>query len=139
MIVPLLCAVPECLVTSDAPRESSLPCDKRQVLEVGSRCFLRAARCSHESAAACRDLAVSYHARAGLKGEAGKKDALVEKAFAAARKSVCLDPQSSEGWNLLGYLAIHWNRCVCVFGKSDLLVGARCASRLGLLALVGSP
>ncbi len=101
------------MATPGAKSDLTAPiaCDKARVLEIGCRCLARAAASGLNPAASAvscwRDLAMCYHARARQKQD---NDELVKKAFAAARKCVALDTKSAEAWNLLGFLAVSWDR-----------------------------
>ncbi len=94
---------------------ASSPCNKHRLLEVGSRCLLRATKCDPGLASAWRDLAVCYYARTqlpdictnGALEEVGK---LKDKALSAARRCLAIEPKSAESWNLLGYLALNFDK-----------------------------
>ena len=94
----------------------SVPVSKGQVLEVGTRCYLRSARACPDLSSVWHDLAVNYHARANAvsasaeEGGGRSREDLVERSLAAAKKALALDPKSPQAWNLLGYLALSWDR-----------------------------
>lgn len=88
---------------------------KHQVLEIAGRCYLRATKVNPDLSSCWHDLAINYHIRARIaQGEAEKKEDsdLVSKAFMAAKKCLLLTPRSAESWNLLGFLALNWDRSV---------------------------
>ena len=94
---------------------ASSPCNKRRLLEVGSRCLLHATKCDPGLASAWRDLAVCYYARTelpdiGTIGGLEDADKLKDKAILAARRCLAIDPKSAESWNLLGYLALNFDK-----------------------------
>lgn len=94
------------------PKELSLSegekVGKKTVLEVGGRCYQRAARCDPELPSCWRDLALNFHARA-VECEGGDEK-LVARALGAAKKQVALMPKSAQAWNLLGFLAVSWEK-----------------------------
>ena len=79
---------------------------KLSVLELGARCYARAAQLQPDNAGIWRNLAVNYHAQAQCGGDTDSVAKLRAKALSAAKRALSLEPKSAANWNVLGVLAM---------------------------------
>ena len=76
------------------------------MLELGARCYARAAQLQLENAGIWRNLAVNYHAQAECKSDQDSVTKMRAKALSSAKRALSLEPKSAAHWNVLGVLAM---------------------------------
>nr|CAD7262121.1 unnamed protein product [Timema shepardi] len=83
----------------------SVQLDRGKVFELATRCFSQALGLAPNNSFVWHDLAVIYNLHGNYVSELQLKKQYKERALAAAKKSVSLNPRNWQHWNVLGVVA----------------------------------
>ncbi|CAG2060584.1 unnamed protein product, partial [Timema podura] len=94
-------------LTRSEPEDAaeSVQLDRGKVFELATRCFSQALGLAPNNSFVWHDLAVIYHLHGNYVSELHLKKQYKERALAAAKKSVSLNPRNWQHWNVLGVVA----------------------------------
>nr|CAD7589451.1 unnamed protein product [Timema genevievae] len=94
-------------LTRSEPEDAaeSVQLDRGKVFELATRCFSQALGLAPNNSFVWHDLAVIYHLHGNYVLELHLKKQYKERALAAAKKSVSLNPRNWQHWNVLGVVA----------------------------------
>ena len=79
---------------------------KLSVLELGARCYARAAQLQSDNGGIWRNLAVNYHAQAQCGGDKDSVATMRAKALSAAKRALSLEPKSAAYCSALGVVVM---------------------------------